>query len=79
MTEPEGMRARNYQSMVARYVQQFKDWEKTDPTYRHKPFRDSTMMTPRMCDMDYGDRLRWAERISAVDAERSINMTTHDP
>ncbi len=72
--EPAGMRRRNYQNMVDRMHRQFLAWRTTMPDYRMK-VPNSTETTPRMGDMDYLTSLRWAHRVSAADAEASINKS----
>lgn len=67
-------RRANYHYMAAKLAEQFRAWRREAPN-RRENVPGTTTDTPRMGDMDDSQIDYWARRISAADAERSINMS----
>lgn len=72
--EDPGMRRRNYQHCAHHLAETFRGWRRNRPTHR-EPVPNSTLSTPPMGEMDDDEIDHWARRISAADAEISINQT----
>lgn len=72
--EDPGMRRRNYHYACHHLAATFREWRRTRPTHR-EPVPNSTLSTPPMGEMDDDAIDHWARRISAADAEVSINQT----
>lgn len=72
--EDPGMRRRNYHFACHHLAETFRGWRRARPTHR-EPVPNSTLSTPPMGEMDDDQIDLWARRISAADAEISINQT----
>lgn len=82
--EDPGLRRRNYQRASAELAKVFRMWRdgrnaEGAPVPANRDRREkvpnSTSTTPRMGDMSDSEIDYWARRISAADAEVSINQT----
>jgi hypothetical protein len=72
--EPQDLRRRNYHNLASRLHGQMLKWRDEKPRYRI-PVPNATTETPPMGELDYSSAWAWAYRITAADAEVSINMS----
>ena len=72
--EDPGMRRANYHRAIAKLAEVFRLWRRDNPSKREQ-VPNSTEGTPPMGELDDPAIDYWARRISAADAEESINQS----